>query len=200
MAKISDHIVGKDYGKRQVVFEPQDKDKVFILKTGKLEIYELTPDGKKIIVDVLTPGNIFGDLGIEETSENFVEASTNSFVCVMKKKDFFGTVAQNPLVSYQLIRELFAKSVEANKQVAALASDNLVIKFRNLLVRLGKRYGVVHNDTVVIQSKFTHEKLAEMIGISRPTMTEFLNKLEKQGVITRQGKIISYDPQKLANL
>lgn len=194
------HLTAKEYGKRQVILEPEDKDKVFILKSGRVEIYELTPDGKKIIVDVLVPGNVFGDLGIEEVSDNFVEATTNSFVCTMNKNDFFQMVSQNPQISYPLIKELFAKTVEAKKQVAALASNNTTTKIKNLLIRLASKYGERINDKVVINTKFTHEQLADMIGISRPTMTELLNRLEGEGIIKRIGKIISYEPQKLANL
>lgn len=197
---LAGHLSTKEYGKRQVILEPEDKDKVFILKSGTVEIYELTPDGKKIIVDTLGPGNVFGDLGMEEASENFVEATTNSFVCTMNKNDFFTMVSQNPQISYPLIRELFAKTVEAKKQVASLASNSVILKIKDLLLRLSKKYGQNVQNRVIITTKFTHEQLSEMTGISRPTMTDMLNKLEKMGVIKREGKIISYYPEKMANL
>lgn len=197
---ISNHSVDKEYSKRQVMFKPQDRDKVFILKTGRVEIYEITPDGKKIITDVLGPGDVFGDLGIQETSEHFIEATTDSFVCVMKKNEFFELVSRNPQVANTLVKELFTKVIESEKQVAALASDNLLVKIKNLLLRLSKKHGQQRNDKVIITTKFTHEQLADMIGVSRPTMTELLNRLERQKIIKREGKIISFDPQKVATL
>lgn len=197
---LAGHLISKEYSKRQVILEPEDRDKIFILKSGKVEIYEITPDGKKIIVDVLGPGNVFGDLGLDEINETFVEATTDSFVCTMSKNDFFQMVSQNPQIAYPLIRELFAKTVEAKKQVASLASNNITVKIKDLLYRLSKRYGEKLNNRVVITTKFTHEQLAQMLGISRPTMTELLNRLEEEGVIKREGKIISFDPQKLASI
>lgn len=198
--RISKRLVGKEYSKRQVVLEPQDKDKVFLLKTGRVEIYQLSPDGKKIIIDVLGAGSVFGDLGISEPQEHFIEATTDSFVCIMPKKEFFETVTKHSEIAMVLVRELFSKVIESEKQVAALASDNLITKVNNLLLRLAKKHGEVKDDKVVISTKFTHEQLAEMIGVSRPTMTELLNKLEQQGIIKRKGKIISYHPQKLAKM
>lgn len=197
---ISNKLTMKEYGKRQVLLEPQDKDKVFILKTGRVEIYELTKDGKKIIVDSLGPGNVFGDLGINESSEYFVEATANSYVCVMKKSEFFDIVAKNPVIANILVRELFSKVVESEKQIAALASDNLLFKLKDLLARLAKKYGEEKDGEITISTKFTHEQLADMIGVSRPTMTELLNKLEKQGFIRRSAKLISYNPQKLTTM
>lgn len=200
MEMISQKFAEKEYGKRQMLFEPQDHDKVFLLKSGRVEIYELTPDGKKIIVDVLGPGNVFGDLGIEEPSEYFVQASTDTFACVMNKQEFFDMVSQNQQVANVLVRELFSKVVESEKQVAALASDNLLVKVKNLLLRLAKKHGETKNSQVTLTTKFTHEQLADMVGISRPTMTELLNRLEREGIIQRSAKIISFDPQKLGNL
>lgn len=194
---ISSQLVMKNYGKRQVIFEPQDKDKVFILKTGKVEIYKLTEDGKKIIVDTLTPGNVFGDLG-NEPSGHFIEALANSFVCVIKKEEFFEMISKNPKVMSILVHELFTKVIETEKQVGALASNNLVEKLKDLFLRLARKYGIKSEGRVTIASKFTHEELSEMLGVSRPTMTEILGKLERQGVIERKNKIISFDPQSLA--
>ncbi|MBI2314452.1 Crp/Fnr family transcriptional regulator [Candidatus Daviesbacteria bacterium] len=197
---ISERFAEKEYSKRQVIFEPQDRNKVFILKKGRVEIYEITPDGKKIIIDILEPGNVFGDLGINEPNEYFVEATTNSFVCVMGKDEFISMVINNQKIASFLIKELFTKVVESEKQIAALASDNLLIKVKNLLLRLAKKYGEQKENKIIINSKFTHEKLAEMIGVSRQTMTEMLNKLERQGIVQRKNKIISFDPQKLNGL
>lgn len=197
---ISERFAEKEYSKRQVVLEPEDRDKVFILKSGRVEIYQLTPDGKKIIVDVLGAGNVFGDLGINEPTEHFVEATTDAFVCVMGKSEFFDMVSKNPKISAVLVKELFGKIVESEKQVAALASDNLTTKIKNLLLRLAKKYGREKEDKVEIATKFTHEQLADMIGVARQTMTSLLNQLERKGVISKKGKIISFYPQRLARL
>ncbi|MBI2012452.1 Crp/Fnr family transcriptional regulator [Candidatus Curtissbacteria bacterium] len=197
---ISERFGEKEYSKRQVVLEPEDHDKVFILKSGRVEIYQLTADGKKIIIDTLGPGNVFGDLGLDEASDNFVEATTDSFVCVMNKNEFFEMVSKNQQIATTLVKELFTKIVESEKQVAALASDKITDKVKNLLFRLAKKHGEKRKERVVIPAKFTHEQLADMIGISRPTMTEMLNKLEDQKIIRRKNKIISFDPQKLENL
>lgn len=190
----------KQYGKRQVIFEPQDRDKVFILKIGRVEIYQLTVDGKKIIVDTLGPGNVFGDLGIDEPNELFVEATTDALVCVIKKDEFFTMITRNPSIANQLVKELFAKIIESESQVAALASDNLLTKVKNLLLRLAKKHGKKREERIVIPVKFTHEQLADMVGISRPTMTAILGTLAREGIISRKGKLISFDPQKLLSL
>ena len=38
----------REYRKKEVIFEPGDKDKVFIVKTGQVELYQLSLSGKKL--------------------------------------------------------------------------------------------------------------------------------------------------------
>ncbi len=197
---ISNQLTMKEYGKRQVIFEPEDKNKVYILKHGRVEIYQLTQDGKKLVVDILGPGSVFGDLGIGEPSDQFMEATTNSLVCVIGKDEFFEMVTKMPQLANSLVKELFSKVIESEKQIAALASDNLILKLKDLLTRLAKKYGEEKDGVTTISTKFTHEQLAEMVGISRPTMTELLNKLEKNNYIKREEKRISFSPQKFNSL
>jgi len=51
-----------------------------------------------------------------------------------------------------------------------------------------------------ISEKFTHEELAQMLGISRQTVTTLINQLEKKGLISRKGKSIQFDPSRLAQV
>lgn len=83
----------KEYCKREVIFEPGDKDKVFIVKTGQVELYQLNVQGKKVIIERLLPGSIFGDLGTGAQAETFVEATTDSYVCSLNKDKFFTFVS-----------------------------------------------------------------------------------------------------------
>ncbi len=38
---LAGHLISKEYSKRQVILEPVDKDKIFILKSGKVEFCNL---------------------------------------------------------------------------------------------------------------------------------------------------------------
>lgn len=184
----------KEYCKREVIFEPGDKDKVFIVKTGQVELYQLNPNGKKIIIERLLPGSFFGDLGTEGETELFVEATTDSYVCSLHKDKFFSMVSQHPQLSEKLMKQLFHRLTQVERRMSSVASDSAFEKLIKLLLNLGKRNAV---DSLEISEKFTHEELSQMLGISRQTVTTLINQLEKKGLIKRSGKSIQFNPSEL---
>lgn len=184
----------KQYAKREVIFEPGDKDNVFIIKTGQVELYQLTADGKKVIIEVLKPGSIFGDLGSESPSDTFVEATVDSYVCSLNKNRFFSLVSQSPELSEKLMKNLFNRLLLVEKRMSSVAVDNAPQRLVKLLLSLGKLQSKEHAE---IAEQFTHEELAQMLGISRQTVTTLINQLERKGLVQRNGKSIRFNPSKL---
>lgn len=184
----------KQYVKKEVIFEPGDKDKVFIVKTGQVELYQLSPSGKKVIIERLLPGSLFGDLGTEGETETFVEATTNSYVCSLNKDKFFSLVSQYAQLSEKLMKQLFHRLTQVEKRMSSVATDNAFQRIIKLLLNLGKNKS---EDSMEISDKFTHEELAQMLGISRQTVTTLINQLEKKGLIQRNGKSIRFKPSLL---
>jgi len=184
----------KEYCKREVIFEPGDKNKVFIVKTGQVELYQITPSGKKAIIERLLPGSFFGDLGTEGDSDLFVEATIDSYVCSLNKDEFFSMVSQYPELSEKLMKQLFNRLTQVEKRMSSVATDSAFQRIIKLLLNLGKKKA---DDSMIVSEKFTHEELSQMLGISRQTVTTLINQLEKKGLITRSGKLIQFDPARL---
>lgn len=195
LQKIEGLFAMKQYCKREVIFEPGDKDKVFIVKTGQVELYQLTPSGKKVIIERLLPGSLFGDLGTGGETETFVEATTDSYVCSLNKDTFFSMVSQHPELSEKLMKQLFQRLTQVEKRMSSVATDSAFQRIVKLLLNLGKKKS---EDSMEVSEKFTHEELSQMLGISRQTVTTLINQLEKKGLIQRKGKSISFNPSQLA--
>lgn len=181
----------KHYAKREVIFEPGDCNKVFIVKTGEVELYRLNAQGKKVIIERLLPGSFFGDLGTHGPIDLFVEATGDSYVCSLNRDKFFSLVSQYPDLSEKLMKQLFERLMHVEKRMSSIASDNVLQRFVQLLLSLGKEK---EKNVVEIPEKLTHEEIAQMLGTSRQTITKLMNDLEKKGVIKRTKKILRFNP------
>ncbi|MBI2031051.1 MAG: Crp/Fnr family transcriptional regulator [Candidatus Levybacteria bacterium] len=195
--KIESLFAMKEYSKREVIFEPGDRDKVFLVKTGQVELFQLTPSGKKTIIERLRPGSLFGDLGSEGSSEIFVEATVDSYVCSLEKNNFFTLISQYPDLSEKLMKQLFNRLLSVEKRMSSVAADNAFQRLVKLLLSLGKPKS---EDYMEISDKFTHEELAQMLGISRQTVTTLINQLEKKGHIKRSKKMLQFNSSHLEQL
>lgn len=184
----------KHYTKREVIFEPGDHDKVFIVKTGEVELYRLNPSGKKVIIERLLPGSFFGDLGTNGPIDLFVEATSEAYVCSLNRDKFFSLVSLYPDLSEKLMKQLFERLMHVEKRMSSIASDSVLQRFIQLLLSIGRE----KSKTVIeVPERLTHEEIAQMLGTSRQTITTLMNDLEKKGVIKRVKKTLQFNPQDL---
>ena len=186
----------KNATKKEIVLEPEETDKVYIIKRGHVKLYQLTPDGKRIIIDTLGPGGVFGNFGDEE-AQNFAEASTDTIICIAKKDTFFKMIAEKPQVSYRLMRLLFNRLTQAQDYAAAVAGGNVLSKLKFKLSELADKYGETQGEKVRLKERFTHEELADMIGVSRETVTKLLGSLRRRGIIEVEGRNVAFHKEKL---
>lgn len=198
LEKIHQRFLTKNYHKSEVVFEPGDKDRVYVVQSGEVEMYQLTPSGKKVIIDRLKSGSVFGDLGAESSIDVFVEATQKSEICSLDKEKFFDLISQYPDLSTDFMKNLFNRLLALEKRLSSLAADNALQKVIKLLLSLSKQKH--EEDYVIVTDKFTHEELSQMLGISRQTVTTLINQMEKKGFISRSGKTISFQPAVLEEL
>jgi len=195
LQKIDEAFAMKEYEKTEVVFEPGDKDKVFIVKTGQVEVYHITESGKKVIIERLKPGSFFGDLGTHSDQDVYVEATTNSYVCSIHKDTFFSMVSQYPSLSEKLMKQLFNRLLRAETRISSVITDNAMTR----LYKFFKSHGDKEPDnTMKISESFTHEEIAQMIGISRQTVTTLINQLESKGILKRRNKTLYLIPDKVS--
>jgi len=195
LQKIEEAFAMKEYEKTEVVFEPGDKDKVFIVKTGQVELYHITESGKKVIIERLKPGSFFGDLGTNSDQNVYVEATTNSYVCSVDKNTFFSMVSNYPDLSEKLMKQLFNRLQSVENRMSSVITDNALTRLYKFFLSHGQKDA--ENNTQISEA-FTHEQIAQMIGISRQTVTTLINQLEKKGVLTRKNKSLYIIPERLS--
>src|SRR5207249_855858 len=71
----------------QVIYDQGDPAEVlFILKKGTVQLYRLTPEGRKLEVDTIYPGTFFGEMPRLDLRmrESYAEAHEEALVCIME--------------------------------------------------------------------------------------------------------------------
>lgn len=183
----------KHYGKGQTIMEPDDNQKVFVVKKGLVELNYITKEGKKVILETLQPGSLFGHWDSEHENENYAEAVADSYVCSLDKESFFELVTEYPKIASRILQLLLVRLNVAHRRISSLASDSAFQKLARLFLQLGKEHGEYKNEKIIITDKFTHEQLSQMLGISRQTVTSLVNCMEKQNLIKREGKSYEFE-------
>jgi CRP/FNR family transcriptional regulator len=166
---------------------------VYIIHEGLVFLSYIDVNGKKIILDILSPGSVFGDLDFTGNApskyENlFIEPFKEAGVCEMSRKDFQEILQNNPEFMLSILSGLSKKLIGLENKVGTLFFSDVEARLISQIVNLGQKYGVEDDRKVTLKMKITHEKLAQMIGAARETVTETLSNLKKRGIIKTNSK------------
>lgn len=183
--EISGSVHESEYASGELVYIPtESQGKVFFLREGEVDIYHKASSGKKIIVNTLQAGDMFGDLHLvprsQETVGDYARAASKIRVCVVDKLEFMDYLQRKPQVAFRIIEELSQRLSRSESQVRDLALNTVAIRLLNELQRLGEQYGEAIEQEILIRKHFTHEELADRISATRETVTKVMGELEEK--------------------
>ncbi|MFV2055499.1 MAG: Crp/Fnr family transcriptional regulator [Thiohalomonadales bacterium] len=183
----------KSYAKDEMIFHVgSNSDDVSILLDGRVKIYELSAEGKEVILWFCFTGEVFGLAEVlrRENREVNALACTPVDVLSIKHTDFQAFLRTHPDVSQLVIELLSGRLRELGDVLLNLASDDVTSRVIKLITRLGSRYGKTYDKGVFLDIPLTHQEMADMIGTSRQTVTTVLGNLKKQGVLRTEQRAI----------
>jgi len=184
--------------KGRVFYRPEEPGEVlFILKEGQVQLYRISPEGKKLVITTLGPHTLFGEMALLGTKmhNTFAEAVDDCLICVMSRTDLERLILSKPKVALRVLEITGKRLREAEERLENMAFKGIPARLASLLLRLS-----VERDTLEIVG-LTHQDLAESVGTYRETATQVLNDLKSQGLIEIGRKRISIlDPGRLADI
>lgn len=180
--------------KKEIIYLPgQPGNHVYLLKKGIVKISRILPEGKKLTLALLEPGEIFGELeAVEESVRDAeAEAHTDVLICVLSRGDLMNLVRSKPELGIRLSKLMGFRRRVIENRMENLIYRTIPQRLASLLVELTRQFGEKLPDGIRLSVSLTHEDMASLIGASRATVTEALNELKKQGLIEITGKRIT---------
>ncbi len=182
--------------KGRVFYRPEEPGEVlFILKEGRVQLYRISPEGKKLVITTLGAHTLFGEMALLGTKlhNTFAEAVEDCLICVMSRNDLERLILGKPQVALRILEITGKRLREAEERLENMAFKGIPARLASLLLRLSEEQN--SRDIVGL----THQDLAESVGTYRETATQVLNDLKGAGYIEIGRKRITIlDPEGLA--
>ena len=172
-----------------IILEEEYGDLVFVVQTGTIKITRVNDEGKEVILALLGPGEIFGELAIldgEARSANAL-AQENCQLLAINKEDFLEILKNNFSVSHNLMCELAKRLRKSDQQIEALSLSDAEHRIGVSLLNLAEDMGVIRKGKVTIQNLPFQQDIANMAGTSRETVSRVLKLLENKSMISKVG-------------
>lgn len=189
-AKLGKMALMEKIPKGQVVYTSgQTADSFYLVKEGKVKIVHRSDNGKEIILAILGPGEIFGELSVtgKEIREEIAVAGEETLICRFQIDEFQQVLESSPGFMLQITRTIGQRLEKVQRSLERImfrtAEERVKDFLRDIAVEQG--YMVANNpDEMAILMQLTHEEIGKLTATSRQTVTTVLNNLEKAGVIT----------------
>src|ERR687890_694622 len=169
-----------------ILYSPQEgTERLFILKKGRVQLYEIDRSGEEITLSVIEDGNVFGEMALTGQSLEglYVRAIEPATVVSLRREDVEELIRQTPEVGLRLVRDLAERLHESERRYADMVGKDVPARLATLILTLVDAEGVVSSESYLIPNHYTHERLASMIGCKRVAVTRAFRKLEEGGAV-----------------
>ncbi|MBW6510425.1 MAG: Crp/Fnr family transcriptional regulator [Desulfuromonadales bacterium] len=177
----------REAGRGELLFEEGQKaDGFFVVVSGKIKVFKLSPDGRERILHVIQPGNSFADAAIfaDGAFPAFAMCIDQSTLLFFPRDQFLGLLHRHPQLAINMIAGL-------SRFLRNFASQIEDLTFRDVPARLA-RFLVSECEKGRQQVTLTVSKaqLASNLGTTSETLSRTLRKLADEGLIAVQGRTI----------
>lgn len=191
----------RKYRKNMFIFtEGEPGEAVYFVKTGKVKISKMVEDGREHVIHIMQQGDIFGEVVLfnggnyPATSEVIEDAE----IGVLRNEDLENLMRQNVDIAIDMLKIMSRRLQSASSQIRDLALKDALSRTAGLLLKLSEAFGTETEEGVVINLSLSRQELANMVGLTRETVTRVLSDLKRTKVIqTDKNQITILNKRKL---
>lgn len=190
----------RSFAKGEVVFHEGDPaDALHLVTSGHLAVQVSTPDGERATLNVLGPGSHVGELALlpdrpdhgTQPRSATVLALDPARTHVLSAPAFHAVRADYPSVNEILVTLLAERVRELSGRLLETMYVGLDRRVYRCLLRLAEVYGDGPGPALV---PLTQDQLSDLVGGTRPSVNQVLQRLQEQGVIELgRGRVVVLD-------
>lgn len=170
--------------KGDIVNLPQEEDRVFTLKVGVLKIVEVDSDGTEQLIEILRPGDLFGQFTLTRHASNQYAIVVSDYVtfCSFLIADFESIMRQNPSLGIRYSKWIGLRLRRIENRYMNLMFKDVRTRLRLFLKEwLEKEERPGHPN--VLTNYLSHKDISHMICSNRQTVTELFNEFRLAGML-----------------
>ena len=168
-----------------------DLANVFVIEKGFAFKFEILPGGQRHIADFYGPGAIcnWSRLNAFEEQDDIVFKARTS-VTLLDARKLATLFERNVNLASIVKRHELARAMRTTQRVRSLISRNAADKLLVTLLDLMDEFAIAGLESEWIDLPFTQQELADLLGVTPVHVSRVLSKLEEDGIIQRDRRLI----------
>jgi CRP-like cAMP-binding protein len=189
IADLSMIVTDQEFQRGRVIFSEGDEGTGFyVVISGRVKIFKLSPDGKEQILHIFGPGDPFGEVAVF-SGQHFpanAEAMETSRLFFFPRDSFADLIKRNPSLALNMLAILSRRLRRFANLIDDLSLKEVPGRLAaHLLYLTGHKKG-----TAELELTITKSQLASLLGTIPETLSRILGKMSTQGFIETDGRRI----------
>jgi CRP/FNR family cyclic AMP-dependent transcriptional regulator len=161
----------------------EQDNNLYVIETGWVKVFTLTPGGKKCLLDIYGPGEIIGESCMQQiTRSETATPMSDAMLHRVTRETFLDIVSAEGLCEDTLMY-FTGRIGEQQERITNLVTLSSEERLVSTLLRLGLKIGRLDGGRLSIAEKITQEELSEMVGTTRSRIGHFLKNFRRLGLI-----------------
>ncbi len=198
MRSLAARVFPKRFSRGELLFSEGDACQgLFLVTTGKIRIFKMSPSGREQILALEGPGSTVAELPVFDGGNYPASASAaeDAEVLFISRKDFQNFCREHPEVALKVIAVVGGRLRRLVGIIEDLSFTTVRQRLIGLLLRLAKEKGKPSKQGLRIELGASHQELAAELGTVRELVSRNLGRLQAEGLIEIEGReIVVKDP------
>ncbi|MEW6714365.1 MAG: Crp/Fnr family transcriptional regulator [Nitrospirota bacterium] len=190
LSKISALFEERSIKKDEYIFMEEDPSGWFyILSTGRVKIVKHSQSGKDIILEIISPGDVFGGVAVLDKKPFPASAQAMEPVSVIRisRRNLFDLMEEHPVLKLAIVKSFSDRLRNAHETLRNIATERVERRIASLLLKLSEKVGIDDKGYKKLDFPLTRQEIAEMVGTTVETCIRSMSKFQKEGRVKSSG-------------
>jgi CRP/FNR family transcriptional regulator, cyclic AMP receptor protein len=193
------HLVAKErvFDKGDIVFHEGDPgDSLHLVRKGMFAIRASAPSGPILIVDILVPGDVFGEFAVfsrQRRRTTAVTALSSGATLAVEREQLRAAIGFRPELAEELIAIIIGKAESTTQRLVEMLHVPAELRVLRALLSMATL------EDASSPVRLTQDELASFAATTRPTANRVLRQEEERGTVElSRGRVMVLDRRRLA--
>ncbi len=171
MMKLNDMTTMSTVKANQPIYFPDEQSaSIFFLKEGRVKISRISPEGQEIILDIIGPGELFGELGLIDPNsdrDEIAQTMEETLICTMRVKDFESLMMGDPNLNLKVTKWMGLRLRKFEERIPDLMFKDVNKRIVGFLAKYAEEFGKIKDGVVTIRPALSHQDIGYLTGCAR---------------------------------
>jgi CRP-like cAMP-binding protein len=190
LAEVARIVSAREYKKGELVFtDGDDGIGFYMVISGRVKVYKVSPDGKEQIMHIFGPGQPFAEVPVFEGSRYPASAETLDpcKLFFFPKRGFVALIHENPSLAMNMLASLSQRLKQFSHLIEALSLKEVPGRLASYLLYLSDKNGSIDE----FELDIAKSQLASFLGTIPETLSRIFAKMANKELVRINGPAVA---------